>query len=141
MLSSLRMFLFPKKIWRISYILSFPGWGKISHPGDSHHILQQALLPVVDSTVCQRKVKASPKGHRFDITPQMVCGGEEGSPKVGCHGDSGGSYACRRRDGSWVLEGAASWGSPRCSTNERFLVFARISQFRRWIDGYIWASP
>ena len=90
--------------------------------------------------MCQRKLKASPGGNRLNITPQMVCGGEEGSSKVGCHGDSGGPYVCRRRDGSWFLEGAVSWGSPRCSSRERFTVFARISQFRRWIDRHIGAS-
>eukprot|EP00795_Rhopilema_esculentum_P012879 gene12879-3629_t len=32
------------------------GWGKIKHPGDSYHLLQQTMLPVVDSAVCQTKI-------------------------------------------------------------------------------------
>ena len=63
-----------------------------------------------------------------------MCGGEEGSIKSGCHGDSGGPYVCQDNRGRWVLQGAVSWGSRRCDTREAFSVFARVSQFRVWID-------
>ena len=36
------------------------GWGKIKHPGSSHHILQQAKLPPVTNAVCAKKLAASP---------------------------------------------------------------------------------
>ena len=64
----------------------------------------------------------------------MVCAGVEGTIKSGCHGDSGGPFVCRNTAGHFVLQGAVSWGSPRCSTDERFTVFARVAQFRNWID-------
>ena len=63
-----------------------------------------------------------------------MCGGEEGSIKSGCHGDSGGPYVCQDNRGRWVLQGAVSWGSQRCDARENFTVFARVSQFRAWID-------
>ena len=37
----------------------FLGWGKIQHPGSSHNILQQAEIPPVTNSVCQKKLDAS----------------------------------------------------------------------------------
>ena len=64
----------------------------------------------------------------------MLCAGVEGTILSGCHGDSGGPYVCKNSAGRWVLQGAVSWGSPRCSASERYTVFARVAQFRNWID-------
>lgn len=36
------------------------GWGKIKHPGSSHRILQQAVLPPVANDVCAKKLASSP---------------------------------------------------------------------------------
>ena len=41
-------------------IMSLSGWGKIRHPGSSHHTLQQAKLPPVDQEQCKRKLAQSP---------------------------------------------------------------------------------
>ena len=45
--------------WLIGSDGSFAGWGKISHPGSSHYILQQARLPPVTNDVCARKLATS----------------------------------------------------------------------------------
>ncbi|KAJ7394105.1 Serine protease 56 [Desmophyllum pertusum] len=113
------------------------GWGKIKHPGSSHHILQQAKLPPVTNAVCAKKLAASPGGSRLKITPQMICAGVKGTILSGCHGDSGGPYVCQTSGGNWVLQGAVSWGSSRCSAAERYTVFARVAKFRKWIDQYV----
>ena len=139
-----------------------PGWGKIKHPGSSHHILQQANLPPVTNSECAKKLASSPgrnsrgslpdKSHCVDsgfftptlliylggsslqITQNMICAGVSGTILSGCHGDSGGPYVCQTSAGNWVLQGAVSWGSPRCSAAERYTVFARVGKFRNWID-------
>ena len=67
------------------------------------------------------------------ITDKMICAGVEGEPLSGCHGDSGGPYVCQSSSGNWFLQGAVSWGSPRCAASERYTVFARVAQFRNWI--------
>ena len=72
-------------------------------------------------------------GDRLKITGEMVCAGVEGEPLGGCHGDSGGPYVCQSSSGNWFLQGAVSWGSPRCAASERYTVFARVAQFRNWI--------
>ncbi|CAB4010162.1 chymotrypsinogen B-like, partial [Paramuricea clavata] len=96
------------------------GWGKIRHPGSSHPILQQAEMPPVSNPVCHEKLKKSPAGSSLTITKNMICGGKEGSVISGCHGDSGGPYVCKDTSGRWFLQGSVSWGSPRCSTAERY---------------------
>ncbi|KAJ7393860.1 hypothetical protein OS493_003527 [Desmophyllum pertusum] len=117
------------------------GWGKIKHPGSSHHILQQANLPSVTNSECAKKLATSPGGSSLQITPKMICAGVNGTILSGCHGDSGGPYVCQNSAGNWVLQGAVSWGSPRCSAAERYTVFARVGKFRNWIDQMMGASP
>ncbi|CAB3982537.1 chymotrypsinogen B-like [Paramuricea clavata] len=113
------------------------GWGKIRHPGSSHHTLQQARLPPVSQEQCKKKLAQSPDGHRLSITEQMLCAGVDDSILSGCHGDSGGPYVCRDSNNRFVLQGAVSWGSPRCASSERYTVFARVAKFRNWIDSEI----
>lgn len=73
-------------------------------------------------------------GSSLRITANMICSGVSGTVLSGCHGDSGGPYVCQNPAGNWVLQGAVSWGSPRCSANERYTVFARVAKFRNWFD-------
>ena len=35
------------------------GWGKIKHPGSSHPILQQAMMPPIDNAKCKQRIQAS----------------------------------------------------------------------------------
>ena len=35
------------------------GWGKIKHPGSSHPILQQAMMPPIDPAKCRQRIQAS----------------------------------------------------------------------------------
>ena len=101
-----------------NYYRKFPfpqGWGKIRHPGSSHNILQQALMPIRGKQECADRLAKSPNGSRLKITDQMVCAGYTSSSSVvsGCHGDSGGPLVCQKPTGEFQLHGAVSWGSPR----------------------------
>ncbi|CAH3103801.1 unnamed protein product, partial [Pocillopora meandrina] len=108
------------------------GWGKIKHPGGSHPILQQAMMPPIDPAKCRQKIQAS--GVSITLTPQMLCAGVDNSILSGCHGDSGGPYVCLNADGNtYTLHGAVSWGSSRCDAKQLFTVFARVTQYRAWI--------
>ncbi|XP_065059399.1 enteropeptidase-like isoform X4 [Rhopilema esculentum] len=107
------------------------GWGKIQHPGSSHPMLQQARLFIMDSQVCQRKLSGSSIYLR--ITNKMVCGGENGTNKSGCHGDSGGPLVHQDTNNRFIQHGVVSWGSPRCNSNESSSVFARVTEFVDWI--------
>ena len=96
--------------------------------------LQQSPLKVVDQTTC---ANLNTKSSGITITDKMICAGySPGDRRSGCHGDSGGPFVCQGDDGRWVLQGAVSWGSPRCDTNEAYAVFAKVAAFRDWIDSY-----
>ena len=82
---------------------------------------------------------------RLNITPQLVCVGDLDSTDMqgGCHGDSGGPFVCKDSTSEkFVLKGACcpgavSWGSWNCNFVQHSLlytVFARVSEFRDWID-------
>jgi len=116
------------------------GWGKVKHPGGSYHKLQQARLPLVSNAECSAKLAASPVAGKLQIGQQMVCAGELDPNQMqgGCHGDSGGPFVCKdQTTGKFFLEGAVSWGSESCNffqENKEYTVFARVSEFRDWID-------
>merc|ERR1719167_130504 len=101
------------------------GWGRLKGGGTPANILQQAMLPVVNNTICRQRMK-----HIFPVDQdKMICAG--GIGKSGCHGDSGGPFVCQEL-GRWVLRGAVSWGDRFCRTNY-FSVFARVSNYVNWI--------
>lgn len=110
------------------------GWGKTSHPGNAARVLQQSPLRVVSNRVCHQLNKPNT---RISITNNMICAGfGPRDIRGGCHGDSGGPFVCREGM-RWVLHGAVSWGSGTCSTRQAYTVFAKLVNFRRWIDMYI----
>ena len=92
---------------------------------------------------CSAKILASPVAGKLHITKQMVCAGELNPTRLqgGCHGDSGGPFVCKDPlSGKFILEGAVSWGSSNCNfiqENKQYTVFARVSEFRDWIDQQI----
>eukprot|EP00111_Clytia_hemisphaerica_P002747 TCONS_00007727-protein len=107
------------------------GWGKIGHQGGSHTILQQLGLTVQSKETCAKHNSKIGK-----ITDRMICAANFDTTKnqSGCHGDSGGPFVCQNSNGSWTLHGAVSWGSPKCDTKDAISVFARVGQFRDWIE-------
>ena len=119
-------------VWKllVLHCIFLTGWGKMTHPGSSVRFLQQLALTIQDNASCARKNKYT------RITDQMLCAAntDVSANQSGCHGDSGGPFVCQNSDGSWTLHGAVSWGSPRCNIKEAYSVFARVGQFRNWID-------
>ncbi|KAK6467848.1 serine protease 33-like [Huso huso] len=104
------------------------GWGNIqegvSLPSPS--ILQQVMVPLVDSVVCD--TLAQPP-----ILPDMICAGYLGGGKDSCQGDSGGPLVCPSPDGSWTLAGIVSWGVG-CAKPNQLGVYSRVTSFLPWIQ-------
>uniref|UniRef100_A0A3Q1FX42 Proproteinase E-like n=1 Tax=Acanthochromis polyacanthus TaxID=80966 RepID=A0A3Q1FX42_9TELE len=104
------------------------GWGRLYSGGPQATTLQQALLPVVDHSVCSQ---SDWWGSSAKTT--MVCAG--GESKSACHGDSGGPLNCKGRDGRWYVEGVTSFVDGRgCNTPKRPTVFTRVASFIPWIS-------
>jgi len=106
------------------------GWGKIHHPGQMYHLLQQAVLKVPSNQVCDAK---NWRGIGIHVRPSMICGGDGGRTRVGgCHGDSGGPFVCNI-GGRWELHGSVSHGSSDCQSYKSYTVFSRTSYLLGWV--------
>ena len=103
-------------------------------PGSSYNILQQLALTVQSNTDCAKK-----NGFVTQVTDQMLCAANLDTDvnQSGCHGDSGGPFVCQQSNGHWKLHGVVSWGSNRCDIKHAWSVFARVAEFRLWIDRII----
>ena len=101
------------------------GWGTTNHPGNTPSQLQQAKLPVVQSP------------HRgCHNNRQVICVGYgfESRFPVGCRGDSGGPLMCQKGDGSWQVDGVASYVNTYCNY---YTAFAPVNKFVHWIKLYV----
>ena len=117
------------------------GWGQVGGDAKPATVLQQAAMPIVSNTVCAAKLDTSPFGglktdnRTWVVTDKMLCAGDAGKTKThGCYGDSGGPFQCKNAADQWVVEGIVSWGDPNCSSRFHYSVFARVSEFRDWIN-------
>ncbi|XP_077865178.1 uncharacterized protein LOC100373316 [Saccoglossus kowalevskii] len=106
---------------------SISGWGYTEEGGDSPYVLQMASVPLVSITDC---------AVLLSITTRMICAGYPEGGIDSCQGDSGGPLVCYMDDSKWYLAGAVSWGIG-CARPRKYGVYARITYFRDWIDGYI----
>jgi len=98
------------------------GWGSTRHPGGVATILQQAKMPIVDSSKCKHQREVVCAGFGTTTDPNA------------CRGDSGGPFVCRQSDGSWVLEGVASYVVEYC---KYYTGFSPVNQYLPWIRSYI----
>merc|ERR1712212_240184 len=111
-------------------VCTVTGWGKVRHPGQMYHVLQQANLPVPTNQECDAYNYRTIGLH---VGPSMVCGGDHGATrKSACHGDSGGPFVCNV-GGRWELHGAVSHGSTTCSSQGSFSVFSRVWYNLNWV--------
>jgi secreted trypsin-like serine protease len=105
------------------------GWGRMYNENqNTARILQQVRLPVLPDNTCYNTW-----GNNFDQSSMLCAGYLEGSKNV-CNGDSGGPLVCKE-NGRWTLFGSVSFGNAgACAVRNRPGVFARISNYRNWIE-------
>ncbi|XP_066927259.1 chymotrypsin A-like [Clytia hemisphaerica] len=139
--------------YSVSKIITHQGYGRLyndiallqlAQPAKFGQNVQQVCLPNQgDSPQVGTKCYITAKKHVLERTENMQLSLTRCCVLViliflwnqsGCHGDSGGPFVCQNGNGSWTLQGAVSWGSPKCNIMEAFTVFARVGQFRKWID-------
>ncbi|XP_068160669.1 chymotrypsin-like elastase family member 1 [Antennarius striatus] len=111
------------------------GWGVMDDHASVPAILQEAMLPVVEHSVCSR-----PDWWGSNALKTMVCAGGDGVVS-GCQGDSGGPLNCFSH-GSWWIHGVVSYGpAGSCNQATKPTVFTRVSAFRDWIFSVSLLSP
>ncbi|XP_066544853.1 elastase-1-like [Amia ocellicauda] len=103
------------------------GWGLTQSGGSVPAILQEAVLPVVQHSVC-----SSNEWWGGLAKKSMICAGGDGY-LAGCQGDSGGPLSCFT-DGTWKVYGVVSYGpAGMCNTYRKPTVFTRVSSYVDWI--------
>merc|ERR1712013_68450 len=113
------------------------GWGKNEFDGSFQFIQHKVDIPLVDSTTCNRKLKAALNnqrrgvGDRFTLSPSEICAGAE-IGKDACTGDGGPPLVCQAKSGRWTVMGLVTWGVG-CASDVPG-VYARVSHFRNWIN-------
>lgn len=105
------------------------GWGRINPSNNAlSPYLKQAAAPVASHSQCRQR-----NGGTVHES-SMVCVGGRGSSV--CNGDSGGPLSCME-GGKWVVRGAASWVTSRSCPGRTYSVYARVSSYVNWINGFI----
>ena len=102
-----------------------PGWGQ-DNGGSASTYLKQSKVPVYTHQECRQKHWVSEKDN--------ICLGGRGSSA--CFGDSGGPLVCEE-SGRWVLRGASSYVTGKNCPVDKYSVYARVSSYINWINGYI----
>ncbi|XP_037039357.1 mucin-2-like [Bradysia coprophila] len=111
------------------------GWGATSYQGPVSSILQEAQIPVVSNSDCERNYRIYFPNQIFDN--RVICAGFGG--RDSCQGDSGGPLMLPQiiSTGSssyyFVLIGLVSYGY-ECATDGFPGVYTRVSTFIPWIE-------
>merc|ERR1739838_121790 len=120
------------------------GWGTEGSgvPLASPQNLQEVDVPIVGNNQC---------GCSYTITDNMICAGTKEGGKDSCQGDSGGPLVyhigpSEHNNGKahgpfhWVQTGVVSFGRG-CALPDVPGVYARVSQFQKWIMMHITNDP
>ena len=106
------------------------GWGKLSYGGSSAGQLQKVTMPIVSLEDAINAFSTNYGIHHLtaDQLPTWQ------NNKSACHGDSGGPLVVPSNRGP-LLAGVVSWGKD-CDDIAPSM-FARVSSFASWIQGYV----
>jgi secreted trypsin-like serine protease len=119
------------KIDLVSADCVITGWGYPKADGNATIILQEAVVPIVNSSVCFEIF-----GFRIDIKT-CICAGDLKAGGLGtCHGDSGGPLQCKMSNDQWYQFGIVSWGKA-CANPGIPDIYTKVVAYNEWIEEVI----
>ena len=99
------------------------GWGDLTGSGNLADVLYEVNTTIISNTNCNNIYGG--------ITGNMICAGT--ASQGSCFGDSGGPLVIKIGN-KWYLAGTVSFGSEHCNYSQ---VYARVSNFKTWIENYV----
>ncbi|XP_045211106.2 neurotrypsin-like [Mercenaria mercenaria] len=100
------------------------GWGETMKGTAWNGMLQQAMVPLLNKTLCNR-------WYNHTVKDDMICAGYQFGGIDSCKGDSGGPLSCER-NGRWYVAGIISWGEG-CGQAQHPGVYTNVAHFVSWI--------
>ncbi|KAF6199793.1 hypothetical protein GE061_006091 [Apolygus lucorum] len=111
------------------------GWGKDGQGKkyDYSPILRKVNLPVISNDECQRKLRTTSLGDRFELMSGFVCAGGVDERDT-CQGDGGGPLYCQMKNepNRYALYGIIAWGMGCGESNPT--VFTSVPSYINWIS-------
>ncbi|XP_017065998.1 phenoloxidase-activating factor 2 [Drosophila eugracilis] len=111
------------------------GWGHFNLTTRTmEHLLKRIELPAVDHETCQRLLRRTILGRRYNLDASFICaGGEKG--KDTCRRDGGSPLFCTLpgQKNRYQLVGIVSWGV-ECAEQDIPAVYTNVAYLRNWID-------
>jgi len=107
------------------------GWGRTNNGAPTNWPEQphEVDVPIWSNFRCNE-----PQSYPGQVTDDMVCAGETG--ECSCNGDSGGPMVTPSGE-DYFITGVVSWGAGTCGAANLPGVYARVSVFKDWINGFI----
>ncbi|XP_017778876.1 PREDICTED: kallikrein-14 isoform X2 [Nicrophorus vespilloides] len=107
---------------------SIMGWGKLKDTDENgSNILQEAKIPIVNSTTCTRAYQ------HFSITPRMLCAGYPHGRIDTCGGDSGSGLMCSYKYRGYTVQGITSFGEG-CGLPNKYGIYTNVYKYVDWIQ-------
>ncbi|XP_069952108.1 phenoloxidase-activating factor 2-like [Cherax quadricarinatus] len=114
------------------------GYGKDAFDSTAQfqHILKEVDVPMVDSIVCQHRLRNTRLGQDFLLDRRsFVCAGGIAG-KDACTGDGGAPLVCRPEGGGWTVVGLVAWGIG-CASSEVPGVYVSVPAFANFIRQHV----
>lgn len=115
------------------------GWGLTSSPtkgkgkvASMSEVLKKVPLPLVESTRCEKMLRKTKLGRRFQLDGSFLCAGGEAGVDA-CLGDGGSALQCQMDDEAYSLVGLTSWGIG-CGEQSVPGVYTNVLEFVDFIE-------
>jgi uncharacterized protein (TIGR03382 family) len=110
------------------------GWGATAEGGqtlpDQLRTVTVPILSLADASA----------GYGQTLTADQLPAGVAAGGRDSCQGDSGGPMVVAGGNGEMLLAGIVSWGEG-CARAGKPGLYARVSSFSGWMDGYVGGAP
>ena len=111
------------------------GWGlnaQLTKRQALSEIPKHVWLPLVEHDRCEKQLRKTKLGKRFELHQSFLCAGAEPG-NDSCLGDGGSPLMCKQDDGTFMLVGLVSWGIG-CGQPNVPGVYTNVAEFVDFVE-------